>query len=213
MRQTLLTLGVALALIMTTGCSQTPGGDAASIPPPVVDEPSEAALADAAARDQAATLESLLTQFPDATVPNVEWERFIELEEFGPVMAACYTDQGFPSVASADGGVSGEYQEEEAEAYALAGYTCMTKFPTNPKYSIPLNESQIAYIYDYQTQVLTPCLEDAGYTVDAPPAREDFVASYLTDGGGWYPYEHVNAGSLTVSLNLQCPQLPEHLNG
>lgn len=213
MRQTLLTCGVALALIMTTGCSQPAGGDAASIPAPVVDEPSEAALADAAERDQAATLESLLTRFPDATVPNVEWERFIELEEFAPVMAACYTDQGFPSVASADGGVSGEYQDEEAEAYALAGYTCMTKFPTDPKYAIPLNDSQIAYIYDYQTQVLTPCLEDAGYTVDAAPAREDFVANYLTDGGGWYPYEHVNAGSLTVSLNVQCPQIPEHLYG
>ena len=88
-----------------------------------------------------------------------------------------------------------------------------TKFPTNPKYSVPLNDSQISYIYKYQTQILTRCLEDAGYTVDAPPAREDFVASYLTDGGGWHPYEHVNAGDLTVSLNVKCPQIPEHLYG
>ncbi|MCI4656270.1 hypothetical protein [Cryobacterium zhongshanensis] len=178
-----------------------------------MDSFTNAELAALAAQDQARTLQDLVGEFPDAIVPAVERARFIEPEEIATVMAACYTDHGFPSVASADGGWSGGHLDSDAEDFALVSYTCRTRFPTNPAYSVPLNDSQITYIYDYQTQVLTPCLEDAGYAVDTPPSREDFLARYRSDGGSWFPYEHVTGSDLAISITVQCPQMPDHLYG
>lgn len=213
MHRILFTLGVALAVLMTAGCAPTPATEVASIPLPVVEKLSDAALAELAEQDQAAALEFLLRQFPDATAPVVERERFIEPEESVTVIPNCLTEQGFPTVGGADGSWTTETRTQDVEKLGLARYTCSMKFPVNPKYSARLNESQIAYIYNYQTQILTPCLEDAGYTVDAPPSLEDFVASYFSSEAGWQPYEHVNAGGLTASLYVQCPQSPEHLFG
>jgi hypothetical protein len=213
MDRILPTLGVSLAVLMTTGCAPTPATEVASIPLPVVEKLSDAALAELAEQDQDATLDMLLRQFPDAAVPLVERQRFIAPEESVTVMPECLTEEGFVTVGSADGSWTTEGRTEDAEKMAIATYICSSKFPIDPKYLVPLNDSQIAYIYRYQTEILTPCLEGAGYTVDAPPALEDFVASYFTDGGGWQPYEHVNAGDLTVSLNVQCPQIPGHIYG
>lgn len=210
-KRPILAVAITAAMLMTSGCAQAPG--TASIPRPTVEVPSDAELAELTTQSEARTLAFLLDQFPDATVPVVERERFIEPDEYAPVLAECLTEAGFPSVASADGGVSGSYQDADAEKRALVEYTCGTRFPMDPRYSAPLNDSQITYIYNYQTQILTRCLEEAGYVVDEPPALEEFLDSYVTDGGGWHPYEHVNAGDLTVSINVRCPQTPDHLYG
>jgi hypothetical protein len=212
MRRPILPLGLAVAVLFLSGCSETPATEATSIPLPVVDRASDAVLADLAAQDQAVTLDMLLRQFPDAAVPVVERKRYIRPDESVQVMPDCLTEQGFLTVGSADGSWTTEGLSEDSEKMAVATYVCSSRFPIDPRYLVPLNDSQVTYIYNYQTKIVAPCLERAGYRVDDPPALEDYIASYFSSTG-WQPYEHVNAGDLTVSLNVQCPQTPEHVYG
>lgn len=209
----LIAIALTAGSLVLVGCASTPSpsSSAAEIPLPTPDTLTAADLDELAEAGDASTLATLLDRYPNAEVPPAERVRFIEPDEYAIVMADCMTSEGFPSVASADGGVESSFDTTQQEANATAFYRCRIKFPTDPKYLAPLNESQITYIYNYQTTVLTSCLEAAGYEVDEPPTLEKFLDSYTSPGGGWSPYANVRGGTLWVSLNKQCPQTPPHL--
>lgn len=204
-----LTLGITLA-----GCAQAPSTVATTIPLPTPPALSETARNDLADKAQTSLYEDLTRSYPGVIVPAVTRERFIRLDEFASVMAPCMTAAGFPSYASADGGLGGSVKAGDEEPNAIATYVCTSRFPVDPKYSIPLNKSQITYLYTYQTAVLTPCLEKANVTVDPPPTLPEFIDGYLKgSSGGWAPYKNVIAGALGDGIYKQCPQTPEHLYG
>jgi hypothetical protein len=75
---------------------------------------------------------------------------------------------------------------------------------------VPLNESQVRYIYAYDTTELTTCLEAAGIEVDPPETLENFLAEY-PHGPAGRVYAHVGSSPLAASLARQCPQTPPHL--
>jgi len=218
-------LAVALAALVLAGCAAAPppaatptaaaSTDAPSTDAPSTDAPTPTQLTEAellamAAEADRRARDNLTSSFPDAVVPDVTREHFIALADYGKVMAQCMQDQGFDVTATSDGGWGGYIAEGDQEAHAIGTYSCAIRFPVNPIYDIPLNESQLTYLYDYVTGDLTDCLERNGFTVQTPPSLENYIGS----GGAWTPYsDEIVSASLWPSLEKQCPQIPPALYG
>jgi hypothetical protein len=204
---------VTIAALLLTGCATVPPGTAtpavhSALPTP--DELTETERTEIAAGLEADALARLTHAFPEATIPAVARERFIDIEDYAEVMAQCLNESGLNATAESDGGFVTEIPTGQEEAYAIGDYTCHLKFPVDPRYFAPLNESQLTYLYDYLTGELTDCLETNGYDIEEPPTREAFSNSE----GDWSPYTDLNPpGSLWASLEKQCPQSPEGLFG
>lgn len=167
------------------------------------------------AADNQRALDDLLRDFPDAEVPDVERVRLVSLEEWPLAMAECLSAEGFGAVAE-DGGLSASAPFGQELPYAIAYYVCSVEYPIDPRVMVPLVEDQIRYLYDYYTQVMTPCLEAEGYEVPEPPSRQTFVSTY-GQPGSWAPYtlvtEAVSSQEEWDRINRLCTQTPVELYG
>ncbi len=109
-------------------------------------------------------------------------------------------DEGFEAAVEPDGGLSAGYRIEQQAAFSLALYVCNAKYPTDPKYLAPLNESQHEFVYEFLVNELVPCIEKAGFDVGEIPSFQ----AYLADAGTpreWVPMaEAVSAGLASVPL-------------
>ena len=197
----------ALALSALTAC-------APSAPePPKLDELSSAELEEQAALDLDRWRAKYLGAFPDAELPVVERVRFITNDEWPQMMADCLTEAGFAATAIQDG-LSASAPQGQELPFGLAAYTCNAQYPVNPREFMELNEDQIRYLYDYYTQVATPCLEELGFTdLPEPPSRQSYVSSYP---GSWSIYDAISGIATEeewVEANRLCPQTPKVLYG
>jgi len=205
-RLTLIAIGSSMALLLA-GCF-------AEIRLPVGPDTSAAALATQANADRERALADLHREFPDAVVPEVETIRFVALNEWPESNASCLREEGFSAEAGFDG-VATSAPPGQEEPFAIANYACALKYPINPRENIELNDDQVRYIYDYATQVMTPCLNAEGYDVPPAPSRETFIATYGQEGF-WEPYGLVaqaTGGKEWENINRKCPQRPPHLFG
>ncbi|MDY7556956.1 hypothetical protein [Cryobacterium sp. 10C3] len=206
-------LGIALVLLVLSGCAAAPVAppSATPIPAPIPPVMTEAARQELADQAQTALRDGFVASYPDVAVPTATRERFLSLEEIPSVIAACLTAAGVPAVASPEGGIETYVALGDEERHAIADYVCNTRFPSDPKNSVPLNESQVTYLYQYQTTVLMPCLETAHIRVDPPPTLESFMANYTGQGPAtvtWQPYAHIDQGPpIEASTNNahKCP--------
>ncbi|MHA6694907.1 hypothetical protein [Homoserinimonas sp. A520] len=142
--------------------------------------------------------------------------RFVSPEELPKAMAECMTRLGFETTVSEDGGYGGSYTEEQMVPYTVANLTCRIQYPPHPKYTQPLNDAQLEFLYDYFVDTLTPCLEGEGISVDPAPSRATFVEEYYTHP--WSPYDSLgrtpSQGKLDwIDLNKKCPQIPDGIYG
>ncbi|THG34512.1 hypothetical protein E6C70_09665 [Glaciibacter flavus] len=188
-------------------------GTASSIPHPKVPPLTDEQAAKQAASDQQNRDDLFHTQFPAQPLPAYQFEKFVSPDQWAAAVASCLTRAGYQAVVSADQGIETSGVASDDLARETAQYVCQSATPLGPRYNTPLNRSQLEYLYRYDTEVLTLCLEQAGYKVTTPPPLKKFVADYRTNGGGWSPYDNVHAGALTTSINVQCPQRPDHLYG
>lgn len=159
--------------------------------------------------------EKFSSDHPDQDRPQVAIVRTIALDEWVDVLPPCMAEQGFKVAVGDDGGIdSGNLPPEQAGSYALAMYVCDAKYPLDAKYSAPLTESQIRYIFDYYAGDLTRCLTEQGYKVAQAPSWQSFYDSYGS-GNFWTPYQGL--GPLPPSdfakLNKACPQNPDGIYG
>ena len=208
-RLTLIAIEAGLALLLA-GCST-------EIAKPIRPDTSAAALATQATADRERALADLHREFPEAVVPAVETIRFVALSEWPESNASCLREEGYDAEAGIDGVATAAPPDQE-EPFAIATYACACalKYPINPRENIELNEDQIRYIYDYATQIMTPCLKAEGYDVPPTPSRESFIATYL--GGSPWNYYGLIAQATTSQdeweyINRKCPQGPSDLNG
>jgi hypothetical protein len=149
----------------------------------------------------------LLAKFPQAQIPEVEFVRYISQDEYGEVRAECLTALGFPTAAHDDGGFGGSFTRDQAEAHAVADYTCEVRFPLDPKYTAPLTNAQLVALYDYYVNELTPCLESAGESVGPPPSESVFIEGY-SGSDPWTPYLALGTGADYAALEKACPSVP-----
>ncbi len=207
-------VGSALALVLlVAGCSgsDTGGGDESGAPGqsgslPQVDEKWHDLylewLAERAAELQASGMENV----PD----DVEFVRFIRPDEYGSVHAECLREQGFEARERFAGVVEfGEVPPDREVALLEARYRCLVQYPVHPRYLQPFDERQIRVLYDYNVNVLKPCLEAAGHDPGEPPSWETFLATYDTDDQ-WVPYDGVRTRDRAEweEINKRCPQIP-----
>lgn len=207
---------VLAGILLLCGCGAPEGPPAlGSIPLPTPNPGTGEQLTTIADDAQTERLERFTSLYPDAEAPVTARERFVSSLGWGPAVADCLTAQGFEAVGSADGGYMTMAQGDDSteRAQETARYVCESQFPLDPAASLPLSGSQVTYLYRYQTEILKPCLERAGYKVDKPPTLATYPKRYPKTGGGWDPYRLVQAGNLWDSLQHQCPQVPEHLWG
>jgi hypothetical protein len=151
----------------------------------------------------------LLSRFPDAVIQDVDRIRFVTPEEWPQAIADCLTEQGFEASVSRDGGVETSYTAEQEEPTELARYGCNAKYPVHPKYSQPLNEAQLKYLYDYYVNTLTACLEAEDISVSEAPSFSSFLDA--DESERWFPYRSIDRYS--PELEEKCPQSPSGLHG
>ncbi|MGX5681108.1 hypothetical protein [Schumannella luteola] len=152
-------------------------------------------------------------RFPDATRPDVQFERHVTQDEWNEVRIQCLGEQGFIAEATEGGGLGGTIPDGQAEAFAIARYVCDVRFPMDPRFTTDLTETQLEHLYEYFADSLTGCLESEGFNIASPPSLEVFVSTYYSPES-WSPYNEVirNLGDRSFAeLEARCPQLPEDL--
>lgn len=204
----LTSISAVLLIAGLTGCT----GD---IRPPDLPDYSAADLEAQTAADNQRALDELLRDFPDAEVPDVKRVRVVSLDEWAPAIAECLNAQGYSATAE-DGGLLAGAPFGQELPYAIAYYVCSVEYPINPRQQIPLVEDQIRYLYEYYTQVMTPCLEAEGYEVPDPPSMQTYISTY-GQPGFWDPYKLVAESPINKEdwerINRLCSQTPAELFG
>jgi hypothetical protein len=191
---------IALVALVLSGCASHP-----------IRVYSQAELAGELEAHLGYAREALLQQYPNAVLPHVKVVRFISGDEWSRVIPACLANSGWPVTISSDGWSSTSLDASEKGAFEVANYVCEAQYPLDPRYSIPLNRDQQAYLYAYYVQVLKPCLELHGY---APPGPAPTLAEFLNgyDQGSWDPYGVVNTYDW-ATVSAACPSEPAGLYG
>lgn len=218
---------VVLASVVLAGCTadapepspaRTAGtSGAVSVPPGPGPEPTASYL-----EELDGWWEMVLSMHPEAERPETRIIRYISPEEWGSAIAACMTDQGFPTNENGDGGVRpAPVPVAQREALSVAQFVCLASYPVEDKYRIPLSEAQLSRLYDYLVGDLVSCLQERGFDVDASraPSKQTFIESYNKPGAPaqWSPYEVVVNSNLSEQewddTQKACPQSPGDLYG
>lgn len=179
---------------------------------PVPDPRTEDQLMELAAASDAQLIAAMQERYADFAVPQVARERFVLEPEWAEVMAACLTEAGYPTSIE-QGGLRNDRPTGVAEdqPWDTAFTACSVQFPMDPRYSVPVNAQQIAFLYRYLVTVAMPYIQELGGTVSAPPNLTDFIADYRV-GENWTPFWNVS-GEFDRTAMLELPQVPEGFYG
>lgn len=196
----------ALVLLGISACggeASTPGGEAPSaapapspasasentqytnLPEVIVDENGMRAFPDATYQETLDVrwhnlLQSLTPDEAAAlTRPDVQLvQTFDDYAQYAQAYVPCMHDAGWSEVTfnTTDQTVDAEVPTEQMSAYQLSDYVCSGQY----YYHVPpMNEEQIGMLWDYNNDVVLPCLAKYGYT-DVPfDSREAFIDRYF----------------------------------
>lgn len=195
-------LALALVLGACSGADENVATTSTKAPPTEWDRgelnPSEDQLEEVmeARREDA---EALLARLGVADVPDVEPERFINLSEYGTVMAQCMRESGFPATARSDGGVDfGDVDSSQAQAQSTAFVACGFRFPVDPVYDLPLTDRELEALHTHLVEVTKVCLEEYGHVLAPAPSLETFKADYRA-GRPWSPFTELLSGGAVLT--------------
>ncbi|WP_193509610.1 hypothetical protein [Cryobacterium sp. BB736] len=148
--------------------------------------------------------EKVLVRFPDATRPDVHYIRTPEHDAYMATIVDCLSDEGVEAALAENGG-GYEFLNGYTEQVAVAEYICNVMYPIDPSLYPIATKDQIGQIHDYFVTELTPCLEQEGHEIDAPPSRQYFVDNW--PHAGWNPYFSVDTSDpdRTTILEEKCP--------
>jgi hypothetical protein len=153
---------------------------------------------------------AVLAEFPDAVLPEVEVVRYINGDEWSVVMASCLRDAGLDVSTGMDGGVSFNVSPGSERDFRVSYFVCQAQYPYDPRLLMPLDHRQLVYLYDYQVQVLRPCLEAHHFIdVTTPPTLEGF----LRNEPHWDLYSNLASAESWRTMTLACPPEPPGLYG
>lgn len=181
--------------VLLAGCASTAG-----IPPGISGTEAEV-LVDA-------QLDSLWAglRLPEGTVqPEVERIAWTTTDTWSSTQVGCLLGEG---IAARE--VSGGFAIDGADtpATAISQWTCLARYPVDPRGVGYLSDAQVLYMYDYFAKRLAPCLRLLGYAVDEPPPRADYLAS-VREGRFWSPYsEAIGDSADRQRIDARCPPLP-----
>ncbi len=171
------TLGAVLLLV---GCSPAPGEQSTQSR----NGPDAALLQAQEWRDVA--WQGVLDQFPDAERPDVTIEKLLPPAEQFSAQVQCLRAEGYEvRVDTENFGFEVFGPPEQEEAYAIALYSCQTRFAIDPRtVNGDDTDAQLAERYREETQTLVPCLEENGLTVSDIPSLGTYIDRFR-DGNPW----------------------------
>lgn len=199
---------LALAGVLLLGVSacggetSEPGGAASSVTPSPVSSASE--KAEYTNLPEVVVDDNGMRSFPDQTHQeylNIKWsnllqslapdeaaaltrpdvqlvQTFDDFAQYAQAYVPCMHDAGWNEVTfnTTDQTIDAEVPPEQMSAYQLSDYVCSGQY----YYHVPpMNEEQIGMLWDYNNDVVLPCLAKYGYT-DVPfDSREAFIDRYF----------------------------------
>jgi hypothetical protein len=157
--------------------------------------------------------------FPDEEQPIVEIVDFVDGSEQTKAVAGCLVESGYPDYVDSFGNIRFDLAIDDRD-FERAYFICSVKYPLELSALGYLSEAQVAYIFDYEVEVVSPCLRLLGFDISEPPNRESYLESHRTGGGlNWSPYwDAVNlyegdpwTPEFWDFIDFHCPPLPEPL--
>jgi hypothetical protein len=126
----------------------------------------------------------------------VEFERFVSSDEMPVVLDECFAGFGADDVVtigpdgsySIGSGAMGEFESVVMNACTLA-------YPYEYQKPLVQTHEQLEYSYNYNVAFVVPCLRAAGYAVESPPSREEYLRLALAGIWSWSPYNSMNFAS------------------
>lgn len=119
-------------------------------------------------------------------VPEVELVRWIRWDEMGPVWGECGREQGVDVTYDPRGnGMTGpDFYSDGSDPdnpLSLVRYICEARFTIDPIYRQSPTRDQARVVYEYQTEVWTPCVRGLGYEPLDLPDQETYIQQFLSD--------------------------------
>lgn len=186
LRRAVLALAlVALALPFVAGCTSEPRVAGPTLEQTIAARDSAAATAHAQTLERSAVF--LRDKWGPVALPTEEIDRWVSASSWGPTMARCLSDSGFPGVAAADGGerldFSGLRVTEARELFQIdvASYRCQSLYPVRAWFDDEVRDIEAPWALQYTRAVLVPCLLASGHEVPPVPADEGFREAWRTE--------------------------------
>ena len=166
----------------------------------------------------AAEWANTLSEWPElGEAPEVDLIRFGDPRTGDELLAECYTEAGYPAVASPQSGVDFPDGVQASPQYGLASYTCYAKYTPDPLMLRDWNPEQLGLLHDYLVEWRNPCLESFGLTTREGPDRVTFINEFFTDGSearAWAFSDPTVGSDNRDDILAACPSLPrEHFYG
>lgn len=174
----------ALSLAALAACSASPA-TTPSLQQTLVAR--DAAAADAHAQTLARSAVFLREKWGPVALPEEPIDRWVAASAWGPTMARCLSDDGFPGVEPADDGerldFSGVRVSEPRELFAIdvAVYRCQSLYPVRAWFEDEVRDIEAPWALAYTRSVLVPCLLASGHEVPPLPDDSRFRADWRTD--------------------------------
>lgn len=132
-----------------------------------------------------------------------------DLRTWVVAVVECLHEAGWDDVSvSADG--SGleldNLPTAQRAAFGSARSTCEEAVGPQPN-AAPMTHTEVEALYG-ELVTAKACLSGLGYVISEPPSKAQFVESYFTDQGPWYPYAELPelAAAQWDRINEVCPQ-------
>lgn len=176
---------VACALPLLAACAGPAATAASTFEQTIAARDSAAATAHAQTLERSAVF--LREKWGPVALPDEPVERWVSASSWGPTVARCLSDSGFPGVAPADGGerldFSGVRVTEARELFAIdvASYRCQSLYPVRAWFVDEVRDIEAPWALQYTRSVLVPCLLASGHAVPPVPDGEHFRSGWRTD--------------------------------
>lgn len=121
------------------------------------------------------------------TLPDESIVALVTASEWGPAMARCIGQLGFPGVQPADGGerldfsgvtVSGPRENYEID---VATYRCYARFPVRTRIDERVNAVEAPWAYRVVVETQLPCIAADGHAVPPVPTAQQYADLWRTD--------------------------------
>lgn len=194
---------VGATVVMVPNSQWFSSGTARLATPGVEATPDSSDFPDEYSRSIEDQLADLAASLNISEPPDVDIVRLVTPEERGELVEPCMAERGYSADVLEDVGIPAE----RADAYNLAQYVCMAKYPVDDALTRQWSDVQVGIQYDWTINNVIPCLVERGYTITDVPSREEFIATYYT--AAFYPYEQISeplTNAQREALNRACPQ-------
>lgn len=203
--------------LATAGCALTTASGVGAAAEVRAERDAAAARAHEAALDRSAVF--LRDKWGPVALPDEPVVRWVAAGEWGPAMARCLSDSGFPGVRPADDGERLDYSgvrlgsTREFFEIDVASWVCQARYPVLTWFEDDVRAIEAPWAFDYVTATLVPCLLAHGYEVPASPAAGEFAERWRTEAA-FDPYALVGDGlGDRVRAESRCPAPETVLDG